>query len=124
MRAEVGGVTADDEDPAVDTMRAEVCGATAADDDPAVNTMRAEDGGLSAIAKANTEVWNSKRAENSYRAMLKNYKEVAREHRSNCGTKFGLSEFVLRSGINTIEQKLEKLCPFYHRIGIKLSGNL
>lgn len=71
---------------------------------------------VNSVAKANTEVWNSKRAENSYRAMLKNYKEVAREHRSNCGTKFGLSEFDLRSGINTIEQKLEKLCPFYHRM--------
>jgi hypothetical protein len=61
----------------------------------------------------NHDTWNRDSCGNRFVAFFKNYKAIAREYRTNCGRKFGISA---EDDTNTIKSKLEKQCPGYHRM--------
>ena len=60
--------------------------------------------------------WDGKTAGARLKSMVKIYKETKRLYLNPNGPKFGLSENDLARGLNTIESKLNDMCPFYAKL--------
>lgn len=60
--------------------------------------------------------WTAENAQSRYRAYLKLYKETRRNIDDGSKEKFCLGPDDFSKGIDTIEKKIEKLCPFYYRL--------
>jgi hypothetical protein len=57
--------------------------------------------------------WSWENAEARYSAYIQLYKKISRKLSDPTGPKYCLSQQDLKKGITTIEEKLEKDCPFY-----------
>jgi len=60
--------------------------------------------------------WTYENAEARYKAYLKLYKEISRAYRNPGEEKYCLGQSDYSKGITTIDQKLEKDCPSFHRM--------
>ena len=60
--------------------------------------------------------WTYENAEARYKAYLKMYKEISRAYRNPGEEKYCLGQSDYSKGITTIDQKLDKDCPSFHRM--------